>query len=462
MISRSSVSRKISFALVVLLCAGTAAAKKRVVVSTFDGKGAYAQAEAQKAVAKSATVISDAAWKRAMKKLKLKSATDSASIAKVAGSLQADGVVFGSVTRTGAEWGLTITVVDGKSGEASDTLSIPLRSYRMDAEAKKAIAAQLAPAIAKLGNEPAVEITPPPATPSAPVAEDTEKAPIHGTLSEAPPVVDTRDTTPTTVVAEPVNDRYSRWSAADVDIGVGMVVRTLDFNAASDLAQAQRPNGYSGSVVPTIVVNGELYPFAFNGERGGLAGLGVGFTVERVLTIKSKFRDTEYDTSQTRFGGGLRYRWNFGSTATSPTLKVLAGINHLDFSIDRGSANLSFPNVAYTYIDLGLGGRIPLGSPTLALFIDARYLQVLSSGEITETAFYGSGGALGFDGEVGFEYIFARRGVVRVGGRYQRIALDFDGNGTLSNNLDGNPATQDVGGATDSFVGAYIAAGYLF
>jgi len=333
----------------------------------------------------------------------------------------------------------------------------------MDGEARKAIAAQLAPAIAKLGNEPAVEITPEPSTPSAPVAEDTEKAPIHGSLNEAPPPVDTRDAAPAAVVvAEPQNDRYSRWSAADVDVGVGMVVRTLDFNAAGDLAPSQRPNGYSGSVVPTIVVCGELYPFAFNGERGGLAGLGLGFTVERVITIKSKFRDTEYDSSQTRFGGGLRYRWNFGNTATSPTLKLLAGINHLDFSIDRGSANLGFPNVAYTYIDLGAGGRIPLGSPSLALFIDARYLQILSSGEITETAFYGSGGGLGFDGEVGFEYLFARRGVVRVGGRYQRIALDFDGNGMLSNNLDGNSATQDVGGATDSFVGAYIAAGYLF
>jgi len=136
MISRSNVSRKISFALVVLLLTGAAAAKKRVVVSTFDGKGGYAQVEAQKVVAKSATVISDAAWKRAMKKLKLRSATDSASISKVAGALQADGIVFGSVTRTGAEWGLTITVVDGKTGEASDTLSIPLRSYKMDGEAR--------------------------------------------------------------------------------------------------------------------------------------------------------------------------------------------------------------------------------------------------------------------------------------------------------------------------------------
>ena len=462
MISRSNVSRKISFALIVLFCAGAAAAKKRVVVGTFDGKGGYAQAEATKVVAKSATVISDAAWKRATKKAKLKSTTDPASIAKVAGSLQADGIVFGSVTRTGAEWGLTMTVVDGKTGEVSDTLSIPLRSYRMDGEARKAIAAQLGPAIAKLGAEPAVEITPEPTAPPAPVAEDTEKAPIHGSVNEAPPPVDTREAAPTTVVAAPTDDRYSRWSAADVDIGVGMVVRTLNFDASSTLAPTQRPNGYSGSVVPTLVVNGELYPFAFNGEHGGLAGVGIGFTVERVIHITSKFRDNEYDTSQTRFGGGLRYRWNFGNTSTSPTLKLLAGINRLDFSIDRGGANLGFPNVAYTYVDLGAGGRIPLGSPTLALFIDARYLQVLSSGEINDSAFYGSGGALGFDGEAGFEYIFARRGVVRVGGRYQRISLDFDGNGMLSNNLDGNPATQDVSGASDSFVGAYIAAGYLF
>src|SRR5262249_57650316 len=93
---------------------------------------------------------------------------DPASIAKVAGSLQADGIVFGSVTRTGAEWGLTMTVVDGKTGEVSDTLSIPLKSYRMDGEAKKAIAAQLGPAIAKLGVEPAVEITPQPTPPPPP------------------------------------------------------------------------------------------------------------------------------------------------------------------------------------------------------------------------------------------------------------------------------------------------------
>src|SRR5262249_46913524 len=161
--------------------AAEAAAKKRVVVTKFDGKGDSAQKVATEVVAKNATVIGDATWHKAMNKLKLKSATDPASIARVAGSLNADGVVHGSVTKTGAEWGLTMTVLDGKTGEVSDTLSIPLKSYRVDAESKKAIAAALAPAIAKLGEAP-VEITPPePPGPPAPVAEDTEKPPMPST-----------------------------------------------------------------------------------------------------------------------------------------------------------------------------------------------------------------------------------------------------------------------------------------
>jgi hypothetical protein len=224
----------------------------------------------------------------------------------------------------------------------------------------------------------------------------------------------------------------------------------------------QRPNGYSGSLVPAVFVNGELYPFAFGGKEGGLAGLGVAAYFERALVIKSKLMDTEYDTTQTRFGGGVRYRINFGSSATSPTLKVLLGINHEDFSIDRGTADLGFPNVGYTYVDIGASGRIPLGSPKLALLLDARYLQVLDAGEITSTNFYGSGGVIGFDALAGVEYLFSKRGIFRVTGHYQRFAYSFDGNGRLSNNRDGDPTTQDVGGATDQFFGVFALAGYLF
>lgn len=466
MTSRSNGSRKISLLLAaaILLVAGTAFARKRIVLTKFDGKGDSAQTAVAAALARDSTVIGDATWTRAQRRLKLKSAASPQSMARISADLQADGVILGSVRKTGAAWGLTLTVVDGKTGQVSDTLSIPLRSYRMDRDSKKAIAAQLAPAVAKLGTEPAVEINPEPLpSPTGPRASadvDTEKPP----LTEPPPPVDTHETTaePTTTVASSAAGRYSRDSAADIDVGLGFLVRSLSFNYSSSLTGSQIPNGYSGSLVPSVVVNGELYPFALGGKSGPLGSIGLAFTVERVLTIKSKLNDTEYDTSQTRFGGGLRYRINFGDKETSPTLKILAGINHLDFTIDRGSANLGFPNVSYTYIDLGAAGRIPLGSPQLALYASLRYLAVLSTGEITTADFYGTGGATGFDGELGIEYIFARRGIIRAGGHYQRFGFDFDGNGALSNNRDGNSATQEVGGATDQFYGGMVTAGYLF
>src|SRR5512143_2457146 len=143
MTSRSSASRKNSLllALAILLVASTAMAKKRVVVTKFDGRGDDAQRAATAVVAREATVVSDAAWRRSLRKLKLKAATSPDAVARVAGDVQADGVVKGSVQRTGKQWGLTLTVLDGRTGQVSDTLSIPLRSYRMDTDAKRAIAA---------------------------------------------------------------------------------------------------------------------------------------------------------------------------------------------------------------------------------------------------------------------------------------------------------------------------------
>jgi hypothetical protein len=473
MTSKSSVSKKSSFALAIFAfflfgLGGTAWAKKRVVVTRFAGKGDHAQRTATDVVARNATVISDATWTRAMKKLKLRSTSSPDAATRVAAAVQADGIVAGSVQRSGKAWSLTITVVDGKTGQVSDTLDIPLRSYRLDGDSKKAIAAQLAPAIARLGNKAPIEIAPEPTRPPLPppppkVPEiDTEKPPIG---VEAPPTIDTTATTApvTTVTAEASEDgRYSRSRAAEISVGVGIIGRNLEFDATSGLSAAQAPRGYSGSAVPTVVVEGELYPFAFGGSTSAASCFGIGFEVERVLSISSQLGATEYDTSQTRYGGGLRYRANFGSSAMSPSLKFVAGISRLDFTVERGSADLAFPNSAYTYVDLGLKARLPLGSPKFAVYLDLRYLQVLDAGEMNDTAFYGSGGALGFDGGIGLEYIFARRAVVRLGGRYQRFALSFDGNGTLSNNRDGNSATQEVSGATDQFYGGYLTVGYMF
>jgi hypothetical protein len=279
-----------------------------------------------------------------------------------------------------------------------------------------------------------------------------------------PGVIDAGDDPDETLTkrSELDSDRYARNAAVDVELGVTAVKRNLSFTYASDLSASQRPNGYSGSIVPSVILTGEVYPLAFGKKPGALGGLGIGFVIDRVLLLKSRLGMKEYTTSQMRLGGGLRYRYNFGDQATMPTVKAIVGFSKLDFTIDRGTDDLDLPNVSYSYLDLGVAGRFPLGTPHAAVYLDVRYLQVLSAGEVSQMDFYGSGSTLGLDGDAGFELQFLGRGIVKIGVRYQRIAHDFDGNGARSNNRDGNASTQDVGGALDTYLSGYVTGGYLF
>src|SRR5215831_4564473 len=121
MTSRSNVSRKISvlLGLVVLLVGAEASAKKRVVITKFEGKGEYAQRAATAVVARDSTVVSDGAWKRALRHLRggRSAAKTPDGIARAAADVQADGIVLGAVTRQhGGVFTLTMTIIDGKSG----------------------------------------------------------------------------------------------------------------------------------------------------------------------------------------------------------------------------------------------------------------------------------------------------------------------------------------------------------
>src|SRR5262249_34344105 len=181
-------------------------------------------------------------------------------------------------------------------------------------------------------------------------------------------------------------------------------------------------------------------------DRGGLAsGIGAGAYLERVFTLKSSLGATDYDTTQTGFGIGLRYRYNFGGSPTSPSLKFLFGWNHLTFNIDHGATDIDLPNVSYSSRDLGLGGRVPLTVPWLSLFAEARWLFVLSAGEISDQAWYGGGSKKGLDIDGGVEARVAEAWSIRAGVHYRRITFDFDGSGLRANNRDNNPATQAVG-----------------
>ena len=78
----------------------------------------------------------------------------------------------------------------------------------------------------------------------------------------------------------------------------------------------------------------------------------------------------------------LLYRWNVGTSPTSPTLKIGIAFNKASFTIDKTDApDLDIPNVSYTYLSPGVAARIPFG-PRFAGIGKLHYFMVSGLGEV--------------------------------------------------------------------------------
>ena len=252
----------------------------------------------------------------------------------------------------------------------------------------------------------------------------------------------------------------------DVTAGLSFCQRTLTFTP--DPALVNTPQGYDGTLVPGLYVTGELYPMALVDRKntGFTRHIGLSLVLDKVLLIKSKpagMDDVDLPTSQTRWGAGLVYRWNFGSKPTSPTLKFSVRYNKLSFNIDESGAPegvvIDIPDTAYTYIDPGVGLRFPVTEQIAALG-EARFLLVTKAGQIQQMAQYGTTSITGLEADLGGEYKLSSSLLVRAGLRYTKLGLTFDGDGELTDrNSDG---TQDVTSASDRYLGIYATAGWLY
>jgi hypothetical protein len=249
--------------------------------------------------------------------------------------------------------------------------------------------------------------------------------------------------------------------------GASFIGRTLSFKHAGEAEDA--PQGYKGSPVPGFLLTGAVYPMAFGGKRGATANIGIGFVAERAIGLKSAIDDgaggmQQLATRQSRYGANLRYRYNFGDGPEGLSLEASVGFNKLAFVIDKGAAPMNVtvdvPNVSYTYIDPGLGARIPIFGKLSGL-LEAKFLAVLDTGEIQKPAQYGAATVTGFDIDGGLEYRIGQHFLARGGVRYLMMGYKFKtGTGTLTDR--NNDGADDVGGASDRYLGGYVTAGYIF
>jgi hypothetical protein len=499
--------RRAAGLLVLALVVGGAAeaahaARKKVVVLDFAGghKAAKVQHGVVKLLKGDAQVINHKAYVVAAHQVEGYK-PDAAGVSRVARRLKAHGVITGKVSRHGRKYHLTLQVLEGKSGEAvGEGITVALKGGRLDTAARRKLSRELKAVIGALadpgqegeadgglvsdasGGEADTAAPDPAADQARRDAEDEEarRAAEQALAREAPRksarrqrvasagnqgAGDPEASSVARAAAEkPAEDTRSR--GIDGVAGVSFVSRRLTFTT-SEGTQAL-PQGYDGGLVPGVCAAVDLYPVALLDRRGhGIArDFGISLVVDKVLLLKSKLDragDQSLPTDQTRYGAGLVYRWNFGSSPTNPTVKVSARYNKLSFNIDESKADdpsaIEIPDVSYAYVDPGIGLRVPLGE-RIALLAEGHYIYVLDAGQFENADQYGKGSVFAFDADAGAELAITSNLVARAGARYMQYSTKLDGQGDLTD-VDGN-GMQDVTKAKDVYLGFYATAGLLF
>jgi opacity protein-like surface antigen len=472
---------------------------KRVVVVPFEGSGGGKIAETTAEILKAAgyTVVSDSDYRDAARKLDARG-RDSAQVARVAAEMQLTAVLFGEIDK-GASRLVKVQIHAGATGAQVAVVEFEVKRRRLTPEEEETVRTKLLPALAGVTGAP----PPPPSGGDEGLviegetegtgsegagtggSEGTEGA---GTTADGPPVAQADDTdvafTPDPLSrSKDTDDGEDETKAApsragnaglELAAGISFTSRVLRSEVQNDVVGPT----YDGPPAPALFLGVEAYPATFAGEtlpaRFVLANIGLQLQFERVFGLTSEVvfdaggaeMSEVLDTTQMRIRGGLVYRLRFGDDATSPVLELGVGYERFQFELDRdplpAGAVVTLPDVTYSSVDPGLDFRYPVND-RIAVTARGRLLLILDPGDLASPEQYGdTSSTLGFDVGLDVEYLVTDRIAVRLGARFMDVTIGFEGNGMLSNNLDGDMATQDVDGITDFYLGALLTGGYLF
>lgn len=258
--------------------------------------------------------------------------------------------------------------------------------------------------------------------------------------------------------------RKTPYMIAKIEAGPSAKMRTLAFTSRQF---DQAPLGYKSSMVPGVRVAGEVYPIGMV-RSGPVANLGMGFEYDQTLlmtTRSSDAPDVALPTRQKHWDVSVRYRVPIGEKLTAPMVIGHGGIGRRFFIVDRGDlpaeAELDMPDVAYKYYHAGATLRMPVGARA-AVQAGGRVMMVSSAGSVTDPEGYGGAKVTGLDAAAVVEFKITPSAVVSLAGSFTQIGFAFVGNGEESNNRDLDASTQDVGGASDRYIGVVGTVGYTY
>ncbi|HMG22047.1 MAG TPA: hypothetical protein VK607_12040, partial [Kofleriaceae bacterium] len=309
-----------------------------------------------------------------------------------------------------------------------------------------------------------------PAEAAAPKSGDDEDAPRKAKKQ----VASADDAEEVEASAEPAAapTRTANHAAIRLDVGGSVVQRSFKFNSATF---TNKPKSLSIKPVPGARLDGEVYPLQLTGSQGKLANLGVGFEYDRTLSLNltatNNMMSYTVPVKQSHFAIGLRYRLGFGNTETSSTLTAGLDYGKSLFSTDRtavavdptASAGIArdTPETEYTLIKPGLTFRFPV-TRMVAFSLGGEFLLVTGAGPIQRATSYGKARVYGGAASAALDIIVTKHIALRFSGEFTQIGYSFLGGGALSNGLDGDMSSADVGGLADRSLGGAATLAVIY
>lgn len=368
---------------------------------------------------------------------------DSGALTDVCAVLEVDVVLYGSVVRADDRmWPgsgrddrvLLVSIYSGKDGRfvAEEVVEVPRGKLTGGVWRKAAVAVE-----PYLG-EASVEATPEPAMRFDTVPVEPEPRPEVRRRTETP---------------EDFEPSGAEYPLLRLHGGLALLSRDFDYSTTPESPLfAEGGVQYASSLVPGMALDVEGYPLARLLD-GALRGLGLGLRFEKVfLETEQTVTGPEgeqvtatLETSHSHVLPRLLYRYVFeGGTE----LVGHFGVGFLGFEIQE---NPEYNGVRYTYLTLGAGGHIPLGSPMMALDVRAALLPYVGVGD-TVDELGEEASSLGYRLYGGIASVVGALSV-QLGLEYTGIGTDITGEGR-----GGRQGTE----ASDRYVGVRLMGGYRF
>lgn len=246
------------------------------------------------------------------------------------------------------------------------------------------------------------------------------------------------------------DDESSEGAPVAVELWAGprAVHRTFDFNdpLASHQQGATNPYAYQLPAGPAPFIQVGLYPAAF-ATRGFAANIGLVGSFEKLVATKTG-GGTQDSTFGQQFEVGLRGRLPLGAGE----LGLTGAYGKHSFrlaAVDPGPATSTLvPNVDYTFVRVGVDGRVAISAVELGLHVGTRL--------VSDT---GSLGKVWFPStktksiEAGFSLAYRITPLVGVVGGVDFLRYAFDFNPVPTS----NPARAVAGGAVDQYISGFLA-----